>query len=81
MNQSGTCLSIGRLAVVTLGLLVMLALPANAQLFLDGGNLTLVQEGPAGTAGDPVPNNLATGATPFASSDYGDENGLDLPPF
>ena len=62
---------------MALGLLAMLALPANAQLDLDGGGLTLVQEGPAAAnAGDPVPTNLATGANPFASSDYGEENGL-----
>jgi len=41
-----------------------------AGLILNG--LTLVQEGPVASAsGDPVPANLATGATPFSSSDFG----------
>ena len=46
---------------------------AMAQLTLTGGGLTLVQEG-----GDPnsVPVNLATGATPFTSSDLGPQIGI-----
>ena len=48
-----------------------------AQLILSGGGLALVQEGPvADLAGDPVPDNLATGAIPFASSDLGPEIGV-----
>ena len=74
MKLSRFSVSICRWAAMALGLLAMLALPASAQLDLDGGGLTLVQEGPAAAnAGDPVPNNLATGATPFASSDLGEE--------
>lgn len=44
----------------------------SAQVTLTGG-IALVEEGPIGGA---VPNNLATGATPFASSDLGPELGI-----
>jgi hypothetical protein len=44
----------------------------SAQLTLSGGGLTLVEEGGSAT----VPMNLATGATPFASSDLGPEIGV-----
>ena len=45
------------------------------QLALEG--LVLVQEGPAANgAGDPVPDNLALGGVPFATSDLGPELGL-----
>ncbi len=51
---------------------------ANAQLTLSGGNLKVVQEGPAAdAAGGAVPANLATGATPFASGELGPE--LNIP--
>ena len=55
-------------------LLAILSADAHAQLDLDG--LELVQEGPAAmSAGDPVPDNLAIGATPFATSELGPEIG------
>ncbi len=57
-------------------LLVLTVSPLSAQLILDGGGLLLVQEGPAAeVAGDLAPDNLATGAIPFASSDLGPEIG------
>jgi hypothetical protein len=59
------------------GLVGFLAQPVEAGLVLNGGNLTLVQEGPvANKAGDPVPPNLATTATPFASGELGPELGI-----
>ncbi len=62
--------------VTVLAVALLWPIPATAQLTLTG-SLTLVQEGPAAAAaGDPVPTNLATGATPFSSSDLGPEIGV-----
>ena len=44
---------------------------AGAAIILTGGGLTLLEEGPpAALNGDPAPANLATGKTPFGSSEY-----------
>lgn len=54
-------------ALMTFSIAVGLAATTHAQLMLSGGGLALVEEGPAAAAaGDPVPVNLATGATAFA---------------
>ncbi len=77
MTQTRAFFLCCRLAPAALGLLAVLAAPAHAQLELDGGGLTLVQEGPAvANAGDPVPTNLSIGATAFASGSLGEEYGL-----
>ena len=77
MTQTRFFLFLRRHAPAALGLLALLTLPAHAQLELDGGGLTLVQEGPAAAnAGDQVPSNLAIGATAFASGSLGEEYGL-----
>jgi len=58
-------------------IVLLAAATAGADLTLSGGGLTLVEEGPAAAnAGDAVPVNLATGAAPFASSEWGPEIGL-----
>jgi hypothetical protein len=58
-------------------LVLVLSGSVRGQLSLVGGGLTLVQEGPTvANAGDPVPANLAIGATPFSSSDLGPELGI-----
>lgn len=63
--------------VMGVGLAGLLPQAAHAGLSLSGGNLALVQEGPvANKAGDPVPPNLATNATPFASGELGPELGI-----
>lgn len=57
----------------------MAATPASADLTLVGGGLQLVEEGPVvADSGDPVPVNLATGATAFSSSDLGPELGISF---
>jgi len=63
--------------ILGLGLASLVPHAAQAGLSLNGGNLTLVQEGPVATkAGDPVPTNLATNAKPFASGELGPELGI-----
>ncbi len=54
-----------------------LATSGRGQLFLEGGGLTLVQEGPpAAMAGDEVPDNLALSGTPFGTGELGPALGL-----
>lgn len=62
----------GRLLIAWIAFSTLAVSDAVAQLTLSGG-LTLVQEGPSGGA---VPANLATGATPFTSSDLGPQLGI-----
>ena len=52
-------------------LIIGIVATSHAQLNLSGGGLVLVEEGPIVAAGSAVPNNLATGATAFSSSDLG----------
>ncbi len=57
-----------------------LATSARGQLFLEGGGLTLVQEGlrSAAMAGDEVPDDLALSGTPFGSRELGPDSGACL---
>ena len=72
-KRSVRCLKTMRV-FLSLGLMAFVPSIVSAQPDPDG--MVLVEEGPiANSAGDPVPNNLATGATPFASSDLGPEIG------
>ncbi len=69
--------TIVRLSVVGSFIVCLVSSSSFGQLTLTGGGLTLVEEGPTvANAGDPVPTNLATGATPFASSELGPEIGV-----